>query len=823
MNRKRLLLVCFLIFAMSLSFFAVACDGGEPSDATTDATTDVTTDMTTDIITEATTEVTTDISTAATTEAITDTLPSETTDALETAESTESTAHEHSWLDATCDTPKTCSACGDTEGEPNGHSGGQARCMKKAVCDACGKEYGARGAHVYTHEIMTDEYLRTPATMMTKATYYYACVYCEKKSLSKYYETGKTLLEAIAEDYKAKDGDVEKFIFFSDPHYITDEVNGTWKSGSLAKIEKASEYYSIFSPIFAVSGGDWLNDSNSRDNAISILKDVKKRLTDAFGKVYFATGNHDYNFQTRFNDDGTPLGYTGLSKHELTQQERIDAWYSEFGSTYHTFEGENTKFYLFDTGKDWDHLTVNEYDKEQIVWFLDGLSANDDKHIAMIAHIVYLNETIIHPAVLKYTEISAAYNARANYTYDGKIYDFSEKTGRVEFILGGHEHYDKTGFINGIAYSMINAAKHLNTDTFLFDILLVDYEQRVINTIRLVDESERTIHLDSCEAEHYSKYENGHLAIESCDICHVVAEASIEPHNYVYKMTEENGVKCRVSTCITCGYTRSDEMGEGDGANCISDHKNVSVEITENQDGSKLYSYVCDQCAHTVKTQTVSADVNYFAEAGRAYSRYKVMLPQQLINDGDGNIYARFTFYSTSGSVCVTNGSNFSSKLYLTRYDSIKGSGKYAVFKIRAESVYRLRFGAQTWSDDKIRDFPDYEFKARESQDAVSGEWKVFVVDLEKAFSESQYVSNDVTVTEAVFGFMMLNAETDKAYFDLQYFAICDDWSEVESVVGDENVLFTGWRDTIDDMMCKSNGDPAEPETTDSENNTENS
>ena len=365
--------------------------------------------------------------------------------------------------------------------------------MKKAKCDVCGKEYGSRGSHKYEDKITTDEYLKTPATMNSKAVYYYACLYCGKKSMTSTYQWGNTLLGEKADKYKAEDGDVEKFLFFTDPHYITDEENGTWRAGTLDMLSKMGEYYNTFSPSFAISGGDWLNDSNSRENAIHVLKDIKQRLNTLFGKAYLTVGNHDYNYQTRLDVPNT----TTHSRHELTLEERIDAWFSEYGKTYYTFSGENTKFYVFDTGKDWGHFeNVNEFDQEQIIWFLESLAANDDKHIAMVAHIVYLNETVVHPATLKYTEISAAYNAREIYEYNGKSYDFSDKTGKVEFLIGGHEHYDKSGYINGIAYVMTAAARGSSNGIPFFDLFMVDYDERVIDITCIAGSSDRKVYLD---------------------------------------------------------------------------------------------------------------------------------------------------------------------------------------------------------------------------------------------------------------------------------------------------------------------------------------
>ena len=97
----------------------------------------------------------------------------------------------------------------------------------------------------------------------------------------------------------------------------------------------------------------------------------------------------------------------------------------------------------------------------------------------------------MHPATQVYAEIGAAYNARGTYEYNGKTYDFGAKTGNVEFIMGGHEHYDKSGYINGIAYVMSAAAKDNH-----YEVVLVDYDERTIKTLCLGCGGERTVSLD---------------------------------------------------------------------------------------------------------------------------------------------------------------------------------------------------------------------------------------------------------------------------------------------------------------------------------------
>ncbi len=53
----------------------------------------------------------------------------------------------HTWEDATCTEPKTCTVCQATEGATVAHTGGSATCKSKAECSLCGTKYGELAAH----------------------------------------------------------------------------------------------------------------------------------------------------------------------------------------------------------------------------------------------------------------------------------------------------------------------------------------------------------------------------------------------------------------------------------------------------------------------------------------------------------------------------------------------------------------------------------------------------------------------------------------------------------------------------------------------------
>lgn len=48
----------------------------------------------------------------------------------------------HTWVEATCEQPKTCSKCGAREGEPLGHTWVAATCEQPKTCSVCGKTEG---------------------------------------------------------------------------------------------------------------------------------------------------------------------------------------------------------------------------------------------------------------------------------------------------------------------------------------------------------------------------------------------------------------------------------------------------------------------------------------------------------------------------------------------------------------------------------------------------------------------------------------------------------------------------------------------------------
>jgi hypothetical protein len=89
------------------------------------------------------------------------------------------------------------------------------------------------------------------------------------------------------------------------------------------------------------------------------------------------------------------------------------------------------------------------------------------------------------------TKCASAYNSRGTYTYDGNTYNFGSASGsgKVGFVIAGHEHGDASGTVNNIPYIMtINTTGYSET-TFSnlplpVDLVKVDWNTKKLTAYR---------------------------------------------------------------------------------------------------------------------------------------------------------------------------------------------------------------------------------------------------------------------------------------------------------------------------------------------------
>lgn len=305
-------------------------------------------------------------------------------------------------------------------------------------------------------------------------------------------QKGKTV-KAIeyCELFNSTIGEVESFIFFSDPHWCDNYSNATMLKAE-KRLQTIKQYFDETPTEFVLCGGDWLNYSK-QSVAINYLAKIDSIMNKMFPMCYYPIlGNHDTNYLGELDATDDTSANDGL----LSNQQIVDLWFKEYKNTYYTFEGENTRFYVFDSGIDWN-ITMDSYKWEQVDWFANQLLENDYANIILATHIAelnYLDHTQfgnkITPVVNNALLVAEAFNDRNKISVNGQTYDFSHAIGKIRCMLCGHDHFDANAIIHGIPLLCIDDAIEGN-----FDLILVDYAANQLKTIRVGSGDNRTINL----------------------------------------------------------------------------------------------------------------------------------------------------------------------------------------------------------------------------------------------------------------------------------------------------------------------------------------
>lgn len=302
-------------------------------------------------------------------------------------------------------------------------------------------------------------------------------------------------LKPYAESFrKAFDSCSEKeaFLFFTDPHLLN--ANNEFNQADQYRIK------SYFTPVkvlydelplsFCLCGGDWLNNGDTQKVARQKLLYIDQQMRYWFSPYYKMYGNHDTNYQGIISNSDSSRGDLPLS---FVEQE----YFSETGKAYYSFKGQNTVFFILDSGLDWVPA-MDGYRWEQIDWLAEQLSRNTEKHIVIGLHM-YFNGQVANnnpmPFSSEITTLCSAFNNREYYSVNGKTYNYAEASGMVHALIAGHNHIDYCVFNNGIP--CIGTLRFIRNDTVSFDLFLLNYDQNVLETVRIGSGKSRTINLAS--------------------------------------------------------------------------------------------------------------------------------------------------------------------------------------------------------------------------------------------------------------------------------------------------------------------------------------
>ena len=287
--------------------------------------------------------------------------------------------------------------------------------------------------------------------------------------------------------------DCESFLFFTDPHLL---MWSGWEQECYEFIAQIQKYYNSTPTTFCLCGGDWLGNDDLPSTACYKMGYIDGFMHSMFDNVYMLVGNHDTNYQGKLTSESARF------TTRLSNQSIVDLWYRKQKKAYFSFNGANTKFYAFDTGIESQALaSLDNYGWEQVAWFANALLSDDSEHIAITAHILYYNYDAsdlsqgIQPLMDYVLRIAQAYNNRTSITVNGTTYDYSSRTGKVEFCIGGHTHADATGTLYGIPFVLtLNVRNNVSLGAS-FDLVFVDYDSNKIELVRVGAGEDRTVNL----------------------------------------------------------------------------------------------------------------------------------------------------------------------------------------------------------------------------------------------------------------------------------------------------------------------------------------
>jgi predicted phosphodiesterase len=259
----------------------------------------------------------------------------------------------------------------------------------------------------------------------------------------------------------------------------------------MVNIEQILDYFKNTPADFVICGGDWLKQHKKSAAIIDLglINDICEK--DFEGKLYNCYGNHDDNVQGELDATDDLNGNDG----RIDNQAVINLLFRQYGKTYYSFMGNNTRFYILDTGNT-GHIGEGW---NQVHWLAQQLIDNDDEHSIIVLHMFSDSSSDISQSIFTMAEqvtlLCQAYNNHTSITMDNQTHNFSDCTGKMNCILTGHTHFDDNIVHNGIPVICTTTTTERESETgdYGFDLVVCDYSANKLNTIRVGVGNNRSI------------------------------------------------------------------------------------------------------------------------------------------------------------------------------------------------------------------------------------------------------------------------------------------------------------------------------------------
>jgi len=277
----------------------------------------------------------------------------------------------------------------------------------------------------------------------------------------------------------------DSFIFFTDPHSYPEEED------MRAQLHLLETYYNTTAAKTIICGGDWLRNSETPEVACYKLAYYYSWLDRiSRGRNICVGANHDTNAHGLDAD-----GNANMATAKIPYSTVKNLMARGEDHVYYSYDSGNTKFYALDTASESDSY-VTDYYWEQIAWLGEKLKADDADNSALVYHAVYRSNgdgyvsTAFTDAV---TQLCNAYNNATTITLNNVTYDFTDCTGCVRFVIGGHMHKDIVENHNNIP--VISSIDMKADNDISFDLCMADYTNNKLHMIRIGSGEDRTVQL----------------------------------------------------------------------------------------------------------------------------------------------------------------------------------------------------------------------------------------------------------------------------------------------------------------------------------------
>ena len=284
----------------------------------------------------------------------------------------------------------------------------------------------------------------------------------------------KTIVKGYNKLYNNKSTNINSFLFFTDPHLMGS--NNSLNEKTLIKyFNPLEKVYNSIPLDFICCGGDWLNDGDIQDEACFKLGYLTGFMNSKFKNYYPILGNHDTNYLGKLNEEAE--SNTGL----LSNDTLTNLMFNKFGNLYYSFKIKNTNYYVLDNGTNWWN-NMNEHRWEQIDWLANKLIEDNPIHSTILLHILWYDSSNVGAMTQPLTQLINAFNTHTTITLNNILYDFTNNTGHVDYVLSGHTHYDYSETINNV---LCIATDKFERGTGTYDIIINDYDNNKLIMYRV--------------------------------------------------------------------------------------------------------------------------------------------------------------------------------------------------------------------------------------------------------------------------------------------------------------------------------------------------